>query len=237
MTMSDPNISDLSAINAALAQDWKEAIRINTALLKTDKNNISLLNRLGFAYLQSGQITQAKKTFLKVTKMDEYNQIAIKNLKKLGSVRQKDLLKASKKHVTPMSFLEEPGKTKIVECVNSAPLSALATVSPGEEVELKARNHVVEVRNAGNVYLAALPDDLSFRLIKFLAVGNTYQALVKSIGKNTLTVFIRELSRGKRYLTQPSFATTAMYVPFTRSERADDGTDSESDPKEADIDE
>ena len=191
--MSDTIVSDLTAINAALAQDWKEAIRINTALLKTDKTNISFLNRLGFAYLQSGQLTLAKKTFLKVTKLDTYNQIAIKNLKKLGSVRQKDLIKGNKKQVLPMSFLEEPGKTKIVECVNAAPIGALATVFPGEEVELKARNHVVEVRSAGHIYLAALPDDLSFRLIKFLAVGNTYQALVQSIGKNTLTVFLREL--------------------------------------------
>jgi hypothetical protein len=136
-----------------------------------------------------------------------------------------------------MSFLEEPGKTKIVECVNAAPMAALATVFPGEEVELKARNHVVEVRSSSNTYLAALPDDLSFRLIKFLAVGNTYQALVKSVGKNTVTVFLRELSRGKRFATQPSFASSAMYVPFTRSERGDDATDAEAEPKEAENEE
>lgn len=235
--MSDEIISDVAAINAALSQDWKEAIRINTALLKADKNNISFLNRLGFAYLQSGDLTLAKKTFLKVTKLDEYNQIAIKNIKKLGSVRQKDLVKGNRKQVLPMSFLEEPGKTKIVECVNAAPLSALATVFPGEEVELKARNHVVELRSFANIYLAALPDDLSFRLIKFLAVGNTYQALVQSVSKNTLTVFLRELTRGKRFATQPSFATTAIYVPFTRTERSEDGTETDSEAKEPDTEE
>ncbi len=235
--MNDVIVSDQAAINAALAQDWKEAIRINTALLKTDKNNISLLNRLGFAYLQSGQLTLAKKTFQRVIKIDEYNQIAIKNIKKLGSVRQKDLIKVNKTHLAPLSFLEEPGKTKIVECVNAAPMAVLATVSPGEEVELKARNHVVEARNSANTYLAALPDDLSFRLIKFLAVGNTYQALVKSVGKNTLTLFIREMSRGKRFANQPSFSTTALYVPFTRSEREDDGSPTELDDKEVENEE
>ncbi len=108
---------------------------------------------------------------------------------------------------------------------------------PGEEIELKAKNHVVELRSSANVYLAALPDDLSFRLIKFLAVGNTYQALVKSVGKNTLTVFLRELTRGKRFATQPSFATTAMYVPFTRSERSDDGTETDAEAKEPETEE
>ena len=233
--MSDLTVSDQAAINAALQQDWKEAVRINTALLKTDKNNISLLNRLGFAYLQSGQLTLAKTTFVKVTKLDPYNQIAAKNLKKLGLVKQKDILKNPKRQVLPMSFLEEPGKTKIVECVNTATVQVLSTLTPGEEVELKAKNHTVEVRSSQNVYLGALPDDISFRLIKFLAVGNTYQGLVKSTNKNTLVVFIREMSRGKRYATQPSFTSTAMYVPFTRSERTDENAESDADTKESET--
>lgn len=235
--MSDMTISDAAAISAALAQDWKEAIRINLALLKTNKNNISFLNRLGFAYLQCGQITDAKKTFLKVTKLDTYNQIAAKNLKKLGVVRQKDLIKTKRTQVTPMSFLEEPGKTKIVECVNCAPLQVLLTVSPGEEAELKAKNHVVEARSSQNVYLGALPDDLSFRLIKFLGVGNTYQALIKSVGKNSLTLFLRETGRGKRFANQPSFSSTALYVPFARTEHADDNAEPDAESKEADTEE
>lgn len=235
--MSDAFISDQAAINAALIQDWKEAIRINLALLKTDKNNISILNRLGFAYLQSGEVADAKKTFAKVMKLDPYNQIAEKNIKKLGIVKQKDLVKTKRTQVAPMSFLEEPGKTKIVECVNAAPLAVLSTVYPGEEVELKAKNHVVEVRSYHGTYLAALPDDLSFRLIKFLAVGNTYQALVKSITKNSLMIFIRELSRGKRFASQPSFSSTAIYVPFTRSEAADESADPDTEPKEPDAEE
>lgn len=235
--MSDLTISDAAAIAAALAQDWKEAIRINLALLKTNKNNVSLLNRLGFAYLQSGNIADAKKTFLKVTKLDTYNQIAAKNLKKLGLVRQKDIVKTKKSHITPMSFLEEPGKTKIVECVNCAPLQILMTVCPGEEIELKAKNHVVEARNEQNVYLGALPDDLSFRLIKFLGVGNTYQALVNAVGKNSLTLFLRETGRGKRFANQPSFSSTALYVPFARTEHADDSPEAEADPKEPETEE
>lgn len=212
----DTPVSESDAIASALSQNWKEAIRQNLILLKTDKSNISLLNRLGFAYMQNGQMALAKKTLLRVLKLDPYNQIAQKNLKKLGVVRQKDFLKTKRSVAPPLSFLEEPGKTKIVECVNIAPLPALSTVCPGEEVELKAKNHVVELRNLRHAYLGALPDDLSFRLIKFLAVGNTYQAFVKSVRKNSLVVFLRETSRGKRYAHQPSFTTTALYVPFTR---------------------
>lgn len=224
--------TEKAAIAAALAQDWKAAIAINTALLKQDKNNINILNRLGFAYLQNGQLTAAKRTFQKVIKIDEYNQIALKNLKKLGSVRQKDLLRSSPKQLSPMLFLEEPGKTKIVECVNTAPLAVLSSVSPGEEVLLKARNHVVEVRSDRNVYLGAIPDDLSFRLIKFFAGGNTYQALVKSVGKNMLAVFLREISRGKRFISQPSFASNAIYLPTNQPERGEETGEEQPDAEE-----
>ena len=220
--MTDETPTEKAAIAAALAQDWKSAIALNLELLKKEKNNINILNRLGFAYLQRGQFAAAKRTFAKVIKLDEYNQIALKNLKKLGSVRQKDVLKSAPKQLSPLLFLEEPGKTKIVECVNTAPTSILASVSPGEEVLLHARNHVVEVRNDRNVYLGAIPDDLSFRLIKFLGGGNTYQALVKSIGKNTLTIFLRELSRGKRFVHQPSFASNAIYLPTSQPERTEE---------------
>lgn len=234
--MSNPGYTDADAISAALNQDWTRAIEINAILLKDDKNNISLLNRLGYAYMQSGQMTKAKTTFQKVIKLDEYNQIAQKNLSKLNNVRQKDVLKVPKKEMRPMSFLEEPGKTKIIECVNAAPMKILSTIFPGEEVELKARNHTVEVRSADNTYLAALPDDLSFRLIKFLAVGNTYQALVKGISKNSVILFIRELSRGKRFANQPSFATSAMYVPFSHSDRPDDSPETDTE-KESESEE
>jgi hypothetical protein len=227
--MSDTSFSDKDAITAALNQDWKEAVRINLSLLKTEKNNINVLNRLGFAYMQSGELTSAKKTFAKVIKLDTYNQIAMKNLKKLTNVKQKDILKNPKRQMSPMLFLEEPGKTKIVECVNTAPIAVLCTVSPGEEVILHAKNHTVEVRNIQNTYLAALPDDLSYRIIKFVAGGNTYQALVKSTNKNILSVFIRELSRGKRFSTQPSFASTGIYMPFNAQERSADGVETEDD--------
>ena len=214
--MTTSTYTEQDAIDAALAQQWDDAIRINTALLKLNKENINVLNRLGFAYLQLGQITTAKKNFQKVIKLDEYNQIAIKNVKKLGVVRQKDLKKPTLSHRSPMMFLEEPGKTKIVECVNTAPVQALSSACPGEEVVLKTKNHAIEVRTSNYIYLGALPDDIAFRLIKFISDGNTYAVHIKSVGKNSLVLFVRELTRGKRFTNQPSFASTGIYVPYAK---------------------
>lgn len=204
-----------AAIAAALTQNWREAIRINSALLKLNSHDTDVLNRLGFAYLQSGQFSQAKKMLHKVLELDPYNQIASRNIKKLSTLKRKDLSKTAQCRISPLMFLEDPGKTKIAVCVNPAPLRILSTLVAGQEVQLKAKNHCVEIRDNKNTYLGALPDDLSFKLIKFISCGNRYQVSIKGIGKNSLTVFLRELSRGKRFAHQPSFISTS-FIPFSR---------------------
>ncbi len=207
------------AIDAALAQNWKEAIHLNTAILKDDENNLDALNRLAYAYLKTGQPTKAKRMYQQVLKLDPYNQIAQKYNKSAGNIKRKNI-NVQTTHISPILFLEEPGKTKIVQCVNPAPIQILSTLSPGQEVMLKAKNHCVEIRNEENRYLAALPDDLSFKLIKLLGAGNTYQTIIKGVSKNTLTVLIRELTRGKKFAHQPSFisALTTSYLPFAHQE-------------------
>jgi tetratricopeptide (TPR) repeat protein len=213
--MTDSNLP-ADAVAAALAQNWKEAIRINLGILKTQKDNIEALSRLAYAYLKTGQLTVAKKTYEKVLSIDQYNHIALKNVKKLGTLKKKDIVSDSDKRMSPLMFLEEPGKTKIVDCINAAPHQVLSTLSAGEEVVLKAKNHCIEIRSTQNTYLAALPDDMSFKLIKLLEAENTYQVIVKSVEKNGLKVLIRELSRGKQFANQPSFTTTTSYIPFSK---------------------
>ena len=210
------------AISAALDGNWKEAIRINTLLIKLEKTNVDALNRLGFAYLKTGQFTQAKRTFQKVLAFDKYNQIAQKNIKNLVTVKKKDVIRSVKQNVSPLHFLEEPGKTKIVSCVHLTQAAVLSALYPGQEVVLKAKNHCIEIRDEKNAYLAALPDDISFKLLKLLKAGNTYQAVIKGTGKNILSVMLREVTRGKRFLHQPSFIASQTYVPFTHVEGAID---------------
>ena len=200
------------AITAALSQNWKEAIRVNLILLKADKSDINSLNRLGYAYIQDGQIKLAKLAFQKVIKLDQYNQIALKHTKKLGSVKTNVTQPAapSRASVSPLSFLEEPGKTKIVAGVNLAPAETISGLSPGMEVSLKPRNHCVEVRNLEGTYVAALPDDISFKLLKLIASGYRYQTIVKSVEKKSLVMILRETSRGKRFADQPSFSSSMV---------------------------
>lgn len=223
-TMTDRPLPE-QAVAAALSQNWKEAIRINLAIIKESKTDIETLCRLGYAYLKSGHFKEAKKTYEKVLALDQYNQIAEKNLKKLTTLKKKNLEIDSMSAISPMMFLEEPGITKVVECIHVAPPQTLSTLSPGQDVILKAKNHCVEIRTAQNTYLGALPDDISFRLIKLLSAGNTYRAIVKSVEKNNLKVLIRETARGKRFADQPTFAASTSYVPFAHGMASSEAPD------------
>jgi hypothetical protein len=220
----NPNeIIDLTtrAVKSALIHQWDDAVNLNTQIIKIEKNNIDALNRLGFAYLNKGKFDDAKKTYQKVKKLDPYNQIAGKNLSKLELMKDTDININDQTILSPMLFLEEPGKTRLVQCVNEAPAQILSTAHCGQEVFLNPKNHGVEIRDSSNRYLAALPDDLSFKLIKFLDGKNTYQVFIKSIDKKSVTIFIRELSRGKKFLQHPSFASNQILQSYTHDFSAD----------------
>lgn len=202
-----------AAIAAALSQNWKDAIRINLLLLKEVTSDIASLNRLGYAYIQNGQIRLSRTAFQKVMKLDPYNQIALKQIKKLMAMKKnatKPMAISSPLRVSPLSFLEEPGKTKIVAGVNLAPVETISGLSPGMEVTLKPKNHCVEVRSRQGNYIAALPDDISFKLLKLIASGYHYQTIIKSVEKKSLIMILRETTRGKRFSDQPSFTTSMV---------------------------
>lgn len=231
MLMIDASKLD-DAIQAALRQDWKSAIQLNTDLIKDDKKNVDAYNRLGFAYLKSGQIKKAKETFEKVLTIDKYNQIATKNIKKLTVLKKDTLLTTNTAEISPLLFLEEPGKTKVVDCINTAPMNTLTGLNCGQEVFLKPKKHTVEVRDQHGKYLGALPDDVAFKMIKFITAGNTYSIFVKGVTKNCISIFIRELKRGKKLLNQPSFIGTTNYMPYQRDTRSQDDQKAEDEEQE-----
>lgn len=204
------------AIDAALRQDWKEAIKLNSSIIKNDQTNIDAFNRLAFAYLKNGQMKKSKETFEKTLKIDPYNQIACKNLKKIHIVKKCSLFASENQNISPLLFLEEPGKTKIIPCINAAQVHTLSALSCGQKVVLKPKKYTIEVRDKQNRYIAALPDDIAFRLLKLIACGNQYSVFVKGVSKNCVSVFIRETKRGKKLHNQPSFIGTTNYIPYQK---------------------
>lgn len=205
-------IDPQSAINAALQQDWTTAININQELVKKNSHDLAALCRLAYALTHKGNIEKAKKIYKKILAIDKYNSIALKNYQKIDSYsnRTKNSQSTIKQRVDPSLFIEEPGKTKTIQLTNLAPISVTNLLCIGDMVFLHAKKHSIEVRTSDKTYMGALPDDIAFRLIKFINAGNSYLACVKNVQKKSVTVFIREVARGKRLLYQPTFLPGSM---------------------------
>jgi hypothetical protein len=69
-------------------------------------------------------------------------------------------------------------------------------------------------------YIGRLPDDLSARIKKLVALENKYEALIKSIDpQSQVKIFIREVAKGKKAAQIISFPGDKLeYVSFTSPE-------------------
>lgn len=208
--MSDIQMLTTQAIKASQERRWPESIELNETIIEQEPNNIGALNRLAFGYLQTAQTTKAKKTYEKVLEFERHNSIAQKYL---ALIKQKlDILPPSS--VTQEDFIEEPGKTKSVSLQRLADPDVLQRTASATPCELVVKNHRVDVKTReGKIYLGSLPDDIAFRLQKLIQAGNTYSVFVQSTGKRACVVFIKELTRGSKVMSTPSFPITSSQAP------------------------
>lgn len=211
------------AIQTALIGDWDTAITLNRELLKENPNDIEALNRLAFAYTVTGKAKDAKNTYQKVLGLDSQNPIALKNLKRLGESNRKAL--SNQQPLTgyvESMFIEESGKTKIVELVNIATAKTVVNLLTGEPLNLRIKRHKIFVLDRNNQYVGVLPDDIGQRLTRFIKGGNDYEAYIKSVENNRVLVFLKETKRSSRFKNQPSFIPVHKSNLFFEKNNAED---------------
>lgn len=199
---------DSAAINAAINCNWEQAIELNLEIVKNDGGNVQARNRLAKAYCEMGQFKQAKAVYEEVLKIDPYNGIATKNLKKVAAIKSDGVMKGdnvSRQRLSAAVFLHEPGVTKMVNLIKVAEPARLLTLSAGSVVNLVPRLKSISVVDENKRYLGVLPDDTAFMLLKLIKGGNQYEVIVKSVKQNAVTVLIREVVRSKKFKNQPSF--------------------------------
>jgi tetratricopeptide (TPR) repeat protein len=195
------------AIDAAMSQQWEEAIMLNLQLLELNDNDISILLRLGYAYLQHGDYPNATKIYKTVLKQQSAHPIANENLERIQVLEQlanKPQTRKSSKY-NPSLFLEIPGKTKVSVLVNLGQKDILAILNTGDEVEVKLRRRKIEIRTTEGEYVGCLPDDLSKRLYVFIKAGGEYSCFIKEISLNRVVVFIKEGIKARRMQKYSSF--------------------------------
>lgn len=197
-----------NAIDAALDCRWDEALKLNRQILRLDPQNVDALNRQGRVYMEMGKYNLAKKYYCQVVKIDPYNPIAIKNLKIVKSFKSNGLHHTHTNglwKLSPSLFLQEPGKTKIVNLLKVAEPQKLSKAYCGMKVNMVIKNRKITIVDDDSNYLGVLPDDICHHLLRLLKGGNKYDLFIKSVRVNALSVIVKEVFRSKRFKNQPSF--------------------------------
>ncbi len=205
--MNQTPVSKLQAfaIAAAKAGDWAKAVEINRDIIASTPQDISALNRLGMALLQTAEPKEAKECFTKVLEIDKTNSIAKKQLDRIKSNNTPPTPTFNKNY-----FIEEPGKTKIAELHRLSGKQMLDTLAVGMSCALKLKNRYISVETEDGKYIGALPEDISFRLTKLIQTGNTYHCSIHSCSSNQCSVYMKELVRGEQNKDIHSFPTSKM---------------------------
>ena len=215
------------AVQTALMGDWDTAILLNQLLLKENPNDIDTLNRLAYALASTGDTKKAKDIYQKVLALDVQNPVAIRCLKKLTVIGKHHLNGQAMQQMNNI-FIEEPGKTKVIELVNIADPKVISQLRCGEILTLSLKRMKIFVLDLQKRYIGMLPDDMSKRLIRFLHGGNTYAAYVKTSDNSKVMILIRETLRVPKFKNQPSFTAserTKLTIPKNAHFSSDDSED------------
>ena len=97
------------AIQQALASQWEEAVTTNRNILNLFPNEAEAYNRLGKAYSELGQYTEARQAYSQTLKYSPNNTIARKNLDRLSLLQEAPALAlGGSERIDPRLFIDDP---------------------------------------------------------------------------------------------------------------------------------
>ena len=175
------------AIDAALNNNWREALELNRELLTRYPDDVETLNRLARAYFELGSVPKAKEVYKSVLELDPYNPIATKNIKKLSDIKSADLKhnvasNSQNNTQTPRdSFLEEPGVTKIIKVQGYPNLKTLAQLQTADTLEIKTKYNNALVYTKDNHKIGTIDPVWGKRIAKAIRIGSVFEVVVVSL--------------------------------------------------------
>lgn len=214
------------AIQSALSGDWEKAVQINSDLFEDYPEDLSILNRLGHAYTELGQVNKANSTYKKVLEIDPYNPIAMRNLDRLSTLRGANITKkdTNGKTIDPDLFIEEPGKTKTIPVNDLAMPKVLITLRAGDGITLNVTKDGVSVISEDNSRLGKLDPTWGSEVSQAMNLGSKFTGVIKSVKvgrdqeNSSLSVFLRETERSKKLAHPPFPVESSNFTPFVKEE-------------------
>ncbi len=194
------------AIALALQGQWREAVVVNKSLIESFPNDVDAYNRLGRAFMELGEYSQAKEAYSRAIELDPYNTIARKNLHRLAYLGEEAIsVPGDSDKAEPQQFIEEIGKSGIVDLYDLAPRETVVRMSAGDKLNLRIARFNLIVENGRGEYLGQVEPRHGQRLIKLMQGGNKYTAAIVSSAEDRVTVIIREVYQAPSQAGRLSF--------------------------------
>jgi len=83
----------------------------------------------------------------------------------------------------------------------------LSKLASGDKLKISPKKHSIELCTYDNKHVGNLPDDLSFKLLKLITAGNTFECCIKSVTQKEVQVILFEITSAKALANLPSFTT------------------------------
>jgi hypothetical protein len=180
------------AIALAMQANWKEAVGANKEILQAFPGDVDTLNRLGRAYMELGQYKLSRDAYSNAVKVDPYNAIANRNLRRLHDLKDSAKPEVEIDKVDPDQFIEEIGKAGVVTLVDLAQKEKRASTVAGDKAVLKLEGTTIMVENGRGEYLGKAEPKRGQRLVRLMLGGNKYSAVVVKSTAESVTVMVRE---------------------------------------------
>ena len=198
------------AIDLAMQARWREAVEVNKEIIESFPEDVDTYNRLGRAYMELGQYTQAREAYRRAVQLDTYNAIANRNLRRLNDIKEADSAEVETDKVEPQQFIEEIGKAGVVTLYDLAPKEDRARTVAGDRVYLKVDGSVLAVESSRGDYMGKVDPKYAQRLTRLILGGNQYMASVVKSTMDSMTVIIRETYQHPSQAGKLSFPPKGM---------------------------
>lgn len=202
------------AVALAMEGRWREAVSANQSLIENFPSDVNAYNRLGRAYMELGEYSQAEEAYRRAMEHDPYNVIAKKNLERLSHLgRAAVSSQGDSDKVEPQQFVEETGKAGLVKLYHLATPEIVAKMGAGDKVYLKVDGSNLIAENAQGEYLGRVDLGHEQRLLKLMGGGNKYSAAIVSSMEGIVNIIVREVYQDSSQAGRPSFPAKEFKSP------------------------
>ena len=198
------------AIDLAMQARWQEAVDVNKEIIESFPEDVDAFNRLGRAYMELGNYAQAKEAYRQSVKLDKYNAIANRNIRRLNDLKESEKTEVETDKVEPQQFIEEIGKAGVVALQDLAPKEKRARTVAGDKAVIKVDGLYLVVENGRGEYLGKVEPKHAQRLVRLMLGGNRYLAVVVKSTADNMTVMVRETYQHPSQAGKLSFPPRGM---------------------------